>query len=190
MGGPTTEPWHEPSVVNVALETARRGLNTSGPLRWRDAVLTIALIVAFALVMPKVGSETWNVGVLGAPVLITITLAYRAGRRQQALGRGRSRSVTAVAVTVLGAFGFAALLVGTSLLIGPAEEDALFTRFLEALDRGRMRSLFLVAFFVGLGVLVVLGYVRGKPGRLAEEAVLEEEARIERAARAAASGKE
>lgn len=163
------------------------------PRRWRTALLSFLSMVVFALVMPRVGSDFWQASVLGAPILITLTFAYQAGRRQQALGRDALRIATAAVVSILGMVALAMLFVAISLLIGPAPQDSLFKIVLDRFSpnlRSDSAFPFVLLFFVGIAIVLVVVYQRGRPAREAAEADLQHEAQIERAARAAATGQE
>lgn len=191
MGGMAAGAWREPSLRDVAVETAMFWIYGPGPPRRRTAVAFLVTLVVMALVLPKVGSDAWQLNVLVAPLLVTITVAYRAGRRQRILGRDASHVATAVLIAFLGSVVLGALFVAISLVIGPAPEDALFVVVLEQLFPKRSTGsllLFAVVFFGGLIVVAVVASRRSRPAREAYEAALQRQAKIERTARAAAAG--
>jgi hypothetical protein len=133
MSAPKLAPRREPSLWDVVVETQRFMVYGSGRPRLLNIVFPLVVLVALAFIAPKVGSTGVPVTLVVLVLGYTAVMAYRAGSRQQALGRSAALIATAVVTAVLSVAAIVGAFVVLSMIVGPAPEDSLLVKLLRGL---------------------------------------------------------
>jgi hypothetical protein len=183
--------WHEPTYRDVANETLSLATGDKWPARRRTYLEYLALIVAFAVVLPKLGTPGYD---FGEPLLYvavwTFVSARRAAQHQRLFGRDWAQIGIAVGVSLAWNAVLVAAFAVASQILGRHPGETSLLDLLGPLGRGSNDS-------IGLGVLaVVVGsipllflYLYWRRGTKDDDDRIELQARAarERAARTTAS---
>ena len=180
----TDETWRPPTVASTirkyALQSGFAGALTPGKL-----VRLAVLLVVMALLIPKVNTDS---SIFGYIAFATVFGAADAAFREHQLGGPRRIEIAAGLTTATCFLLAAAVFVVASILLGPEAGSSPLEGFLDWLT-ATMPHFNPVTVLAGLAVILVIRYLWiDRPTLERDRAASRAEAKVERAARAAAFG--